>query len=71
MIGDWFMSAGVEGIDHTVDRANISTKELDKWLGWDNRQRTRPVLCVVLQVLRDWVPINDGANRSEVQLDGS
>lgn len=57
-------AAGIEGIDHTVHQTNIWIKELDARLGWDSRQRSYRVLRVVLQALRDWMPINEGANLS-------
>jgi uncharacterized protein (DUF2267 family) len=58
------MSAGIESINHTVHQTNTWIHDLDERLGWENRARSYRVLRAVLHVLRDWLPIDEGANLS-------
>jgi uncharacterized protein (DUF2267 family) len=55
-------AAGLESIDHTVQLTHIWINDLDSSLGWNNRHRSYRLLRVVLQTLRDWLPVNEAAD---------
>jgi uncharacterized protein (DUF2267 family) len=56
-------STGLESIDHTVEITHRWINELDGlFLGWGNKRKSYRLLRVVLQALRDWLPINESAN---------
>lgn len=56
------MSAvGLESIDHSVQLAHTWINDLDTRLGWDNKHRSYRLLRVVLQAVRDWLPVNEAA----------
>lgn len=56
--------SGLEGIERTVHATNGWIHDLDERLGWDNRARTYRLLRGVLHAIRDWLPIDEGANLS-------
>lgn len=57
------MSAtGLESIDHTVQLTHVWINDLDTSLGWNNKHRSYRLLRIVLQALRDWLPITEAAN---------
>jgi uncharacterized protein (DUF2267 family) len=55
-------TAGLESIDHTVQLTHAWINELDQQLQWGDKSRSYRLLRVVLQALRDWVPINEAAD---------
>jgi len=55
-------AVGLESIDHTVQLTHIWINELDALLEWDSKSRSYRLLRVVLQALRDWLPINEVAD---------
>lgn len=55
-------TVGLEGIDHTVQLTHIWINELDASMGWDDKHRSYRLLRIVLQTLRDWLPINEAAD---------
>jgi uncharacterized protein (DUF2267 family) len=63
LTGDSTMSAqGMEVLDHTVQLTHEWINELDKKLGWNNRNRAFRLLRVTLQTLRDCLPIEEQAD---------
>lgn len=54
-------NAGLESIDHTVQLTHQWINELDTRLGWDDKHRAYRLLRIVLQALRDWLPVNEAA----------
>jgi len=55
-------TSGLESIGRTVQLTYIWIDDLDVRLGWRNKQRSYRLLRVVLQTLRDWLPINEAAH---------
>src|SRR4051812_6733293 len=55
-------AAGLESIDRTVQLTHIWINDLDGRLGWDSKPRSYRLLRNVLQAVRDWLPINEGAD---------
>ncbi len=55
-------TAGLEGIDHTVQLTHGWINELDAMLGWNDKARSYRLLRSVLQALRDWLPVNESAD---------
>lgn len=56
--------SGLPAIDNAIHQANRWIGAIDGRLGWDNRQRAYRLLREVLQALRDWLPIEEGAHLS-------
>ena len=56
-------TTGLESIDHTAEITHRWINELDGFfLGWGDRPKSYRLLRVVLQALRDWLPINESAD---------
>lgn len=55
-------TAGLDGIDHTIQLTHAWVNELDDRLGWGDRVRSYRLLRTVLQTLRDWLPVNEAAD---------
>lgn len=55
-------TTGLESIDHNVELTHVWVKELDKLVGWDDKARSYRLLRIVLQSVRDWVPVNEAAD---------
>lgn len=54
---------GLESIGHTVEITHQWINELDGlFLGWGDKSKSYRLLRVVLQALRDWLPINESAD---------
>jgi uncharacterized protein (DUF2267 family) len=61
--GRKLMSAvGLESIEHTVQLTHGWINELDTMLKWNNKHRSYRLLRIVLQTLRDWLPVNEAAD---------
>lgn len=57
------MSAvGLESIDHTVQLTHEWINGLNARLGWENKHRSYRLLRIVLQTLRDWLPVNEAVH---------
>ena len=56
--------SGLEGIDRTIHATNGWIHDINEQLGWESRPRSYHLLRAVLQALRDWLPIDEGANLS-------
>lgn len=57
-------ATGLEVFDQTLQTTHIWLDDLMRFLGWSDRQRAYHALRVVLQSLRDHLPINDAAHLS-------
>jgi uncharacterized protein (DUF2267 family) len=53
---------GLESIDHTVQLTHIWINDLDARLGWENKHRSFRLLRIVLQAVRDWLPVNEAVD---------
>jgi len=55
-------NVGLESIDHTVQLTHQWINDLDTRLGWENKHRSFRLLRVVLQAVRDWLPVDDAVH---------
>lgn len=55
---------GLPTFDTAVHQANRWVHAIDERLGWEDRHRSYRLLREVLQALRDWLPIDEGAQLS-------
>ncbi len=51
----------LETLDHSFQLAHEWINELDHALGWNDKHRSYRLLCVVLQTLRDCLPVPEAA----------
>ena len=54
-------TAGLEGIEHTVQITHAWINELYELLGWESKSRSYRLLRTVLQAVRDWLTVNEAA----------
>jgi uncharacterized protein (DUF2267 family) len=62
-------TAGLEGLDHTVELTHVWINDLNERLGWNNKARAYRLLKSVLHALRDWLQVNESADLA-AQLPG-
>lgn len=62
-------TAGLEGLERTVQLTHIWINDLDERLGWNDKARSYRLLKSVLHALRDWLQINEAADLA-AQLPG-
>jgi uncharacterized protein (DUF2267 family) len=54
-------TAGLEGIEHTVQITHAWINELYELLGWESKSRSYRLLRTVLQAVRDWLTVYEAA----------
>ncbi len=56
------MSTGIDAFDSTIELTNRWLREIMENQGWDDRQRAYHALRLVLQALRDRLPLNEAVH---------
>jgi uncharacterized protein (DUF2267 family) len=56
------MSAGLEGLEHSMQLTHAWINELDASLEWGDKARSYRLLKAVLHALRDWLQLNEMAD---------